>query len=292
MHAARVKTTIMNPSAILLAVALSGLVGLRCPSRVRPYSSATMKREIPAVVVLPDAHAAQPARRFPTLYLLHGAGDDERAWLNRTPVREMADAHGVIIVTAATGTSWYFDSPVDPDSQFETFVAVELVGFMDKNYPTIARRTARALAGDSMGGHGSMFLAVRHRDTFSVAAPMSGGMDIRASDPQAGAFPENWDLKHRLGPIRENPARWDELAVINVVDPLKNGELAITIDCGDKDFFLTTNRQLHAKLVAMGIGHDYSEHPGAHDWDYWKLALPRQMAFVARHLESGAPSQR
>ncbi len=251
-----------------------------------------MKREIPAMVVLPDIRSAQPNRRFPTLYLLHGAGDDERAWIDRTPVREMADAYGVIIVTPATGTSWYFDSPVDPASQFETFVAAELVGFVDKHYPTIAKRTARALAGNSMGGHGSMFIAVRHRDTFSVAVPMSGGMDIRASDPQVGAFSENWDIKQRLGPIQENPARWNELTVINVVDALKRGELAISIDCGDKDFFLTTNRQLHAKLNTMGIAHDYSEHPGAHDWDYWKLALPRQMAFVGRHLENRAANQK
>jgi S-formylglutathione hydrolase FrmB len=267
-------------TAVLVAASWTSAAQIE-PVRV---PSAAMKREIPAMVVLPDIRSAEPNRRFPTLYLLHGAGDDERTWIDRAPVRELADTHGVIIITPATGTSWYFDSPLDPASQFETFVAAELVGFVDKHYPTIAKRTARALAGNSMGGHGSMFLAVRHRDTFSVAAPMSGGMDIRASDPQLGAFPEMWDIKQRLGPIQENPARWNELTVIHVVDALKDGELAISIDCGDRDFFLTTNRELHSKLKTMGIAHDYSEHPGVHDWDYWKLALPRQMAFVTRHL--------
>ena len=284
----------MNRFATCLTAALWVAAPRASAAQVEPVRipSAVMKREIPATVVLPDIRKTQPTRRFPTLYLLHGAGDDERAWIDRTPVREMADTYGVIIVTPATGTSWYFDSPVDPASQFETFVAAELVGFVDKHYPTIAKRTARALAGNSMGGHGSMFLAIRHRDTFSVAAPMSGGMDIRASDPQVGAFPGNWDIQQRLGPIRENPARWNELTVINVVDTLKNGELAISIDCGDKDFFLTTNRQLHAKLKTMGIAHDYSEHPGAHNWDYWKLALPRQMAFVAMNFENRAVDAR
>ena len=284
----------MNPFVTRLALALIIAAPWASAAQVEPIrvASAAMKREIPAMVVLPDIRSTQPTRRFPTLYLLHGAGDDERAWIDRTPVREMADTYGVIIVTPATGTSWYFDSPVDPASQFETFVAAELVGFVDQHYPTIAKRTARALAGNSMGGHGSMFLAVRHRDTFSVAAPMSGGMDLRASDPQVGAFPDKWDIKQRLGPIEQNPARWNELTVINVVDTLKKGELAISIDCGDKDFFLTTNRQLHAKLRAMGIAHDYAEHPGAHNWDYWKLALTRQMAFAARHLEHGAVDAR
>jgi S-formylglutathione hydrolase FrmB/lysophospholipase L1-like esterase len=248
-------------------------------------ASAVMKREIPATVVIPDACAAEPARKFPTLYLLHGAGDNERGWLDRSPVREMADTYGVIIVTPSTGNSWYFDSPVDPGSQFETFVAAELVTFVDTHYSTIAKRTARALAGNSMGGHGAMFLGIRHRDTFSASASMSGGVDIRASDPQVGAFPENWDIKKRLGPIQENPARWNDLTVMNLVAGLKTGELVISIDCGNKDFFLTTNRQLHSKLDAMGIAHQYAEYPGGHSWDYWKLALPRQMAFLGAHLE-------
>lgn len=247
--------------------------------------STVMKRDIAAMVVLPNAYATEQARRFPTLYLLHGAGDNERSWLDRTPLREMADKYGVIIITPATGTSWYFDSPEDPNSQFETFVASELVTFMDSHYRTLTRRSARALAGNSMGGHGTMFLAARHKDSFGAAAPMSGGMDIRASDPRVGSFPNNWDIKRRLGPIQAHPERWDALTVINVVNDLKNGELAISIDCGTEDFFLGCNRALHAKLTAQGVVHDYAEHPGAHGWDYWKLALPRQMAFLSRHLE-------
>lgn len=250
--------------------------------------SAAMKREIPAMVVLPDAAASQPTRRFPVLYLLHGAGDNERGWLDRTPVREMADRHGVIIITPAVGNSWYFDSPEAPDWRFETFVASELVAFTDARYRTIAKREARALAGNSMGGHGAMFLAVRHQDTFCATAPMSGGMDIRASDPQVGAFPENWELKQRLGSIQTNPNRWNELTVINQVDRLNDGDLAISLDCGTEDFFLNVNRQLHAKLTARGILHNYAEHPGTHNWDYWKLALPRQMAFLSRHLEGAS----
>ena len=245
--------------------------------------SAIMNREIPAMVTVPKDYRVTDGPR-PVLYLLHGAGDDERTWCDRTPVQEMADTYGVIIVTPGVGTSWYFDSPEDKNSQFETFVASELVKFVDAHYRTVPKREGRALAGNSMGGHGAMFLAIRHKDVFSATAPMSGGMDIRAADPRVGAFPENWDIKKRLGSIQAHPERWNELTVINQVDSLKNGELAISIDCGTEDFFLAVNRQLHAKLTAMGIVHAYAEYPGQHGWDYWRLALPRQMAFLARHL--------
>jgi enterochelin esterase-like enzyme len=69
------------------------------------------------------------------------------------------------------------------------------------------------------------------------------------------------------------------------VDSLKAGELAISIDCGTEDFFIEVNRQLHAKLTEKGITHEYVEFPGGHSWEYWRLALPRQMEFLNRHFE-------
>src|SRR6478609_3241324 len=182
----------MKIRQILLTVALLGFVHAETQSVKVP--SAAMKRDIPATVTVPDGYQNTDKAR-PVVYLLHGAGDNERGWCERTPVQQMANEHDVIIVTPGTGTSWYFDSPEDKNFQFETFVSSELVKFVDSNYRTIVKREARALAGNSMGGHGAMFLAIRHRDTFSAAAPMSGGLDIRASDPAVGAFPERWDIK-------------------------------------------------------------------------------------------------
>lgn len=271
----------MKPQNILLAITLATCAHAEIQNVKVP--STAMRRDIPATVTLPAGYQATDAPR-PVVYLLHGAGDNERGWCDRTPVQEMADTHSVIIVTPGTGTSWYFDSPEDKNFQFETFVSSELVKFVDDGYRTIPKRESRALAGNSMGGHGAMFLAIRHRDVFSAAAPMSGGMDIRAADPKVGSFPELWDIKLRLGSIQTHPERWDELTVINLADNLKNGDLTISLDCGTGDFFLNTNRQLHAKLCVKGIDHHYSEHPGEHNWDYWKLALPRQMAILHQHF--------
>jgi S-formylglutathione hydrolase FrmB len=246
--------------------------------------SETMKREIPISVTLPHDYSTKKAR-LPVVYLLHGAGDNERGWGVNTPVQEMADAYDVIIVTPSVGLSWYFDSPLDPASQFETFVSKELVNFVDAHYRSIPKRNARALAGLSMGGHGAMFLAVRHKDIFSAAAPVSGGVDICSSHPLVGPFSERWGIKQYLGPIEMYPERWHELSVINQVDSLKPGELAVAIDCGTDDFFIDVNRQLHAKLTEKGIDHEYVEFPGGHSWEYWRLSLPRQMEFLNRHFQ-------
>jgi enterochelin esterase-like enzyme len=88
------------------------------------------------------------------------------------------------------------------------------------------------------------------------------------------------------------PERWHELSVINQVDSLKPGELAISIDCGTGDFFIEVNRQLHAKLTEKGITHEYVEFPGGHSWEYWRLALPRQMEFLNHHFQNLAGTQK
>jgi len=269
---------------VLALVALAGVARSEIQSVKVP--STIMQREIPATITLPMGYQDSDPPR-PVVYLLHGAGDNERGWAERTPVQEMANVYNVIIVTPAAGLSWYFDSPEDKNSQFETFVASELVKYVDAHYRTISRRSGRALAGNSMGGHGAMFLAIRHKDVFSAAAPISGCMDIRGSDPQIGAFSERWGIKQDLGAIEAHPDRWNELTVMNQVDSLKNGELAISIDCGTGDIFIDVNRKFDAKLTAKGIKHAYAEHPGVHDWDYWKLALPRQMAFLGKHFLEG-----
>ena len=140
------------PRILLLALLVAICNAPAAQVEVIRVPSAAMKREIPAVVVLPDACVQEPACRYPALYLLPGAGDNECVWLDRTPVREMADQHGVIIVTPVAGTSWYFNSPEDKNFQFETFVSSELVKYVDAHHRTITNRAARALAGNSMDG--------------------------------------------------------------------------------------------------------------------------------------------
>ena len=235
--------------------------------------SEEMDKDVSASVILPDSHDIG-IRRFPVLYLLHGAGDDHRGWVSRTPVRELADTYGIIIVCPdADKTSWYFDSPIDPKSQYETFVSKELVKYVDSNYRTFACREFRAIAGISMGGHGAMFLAIRHKDVFSTVSCMSGGVDIRP-------FPNNWGIKDRIGDIKKHPKRWEELTVINVAKTLKDGDLAISIDCGSSDFFIGVNRNLHKHFLDAKISHEYCERPGVHNWNYWKYSIRFQMVFI------------
>lgn len=240
--------------------------------------SKKMGRDIPVSVILPDAYK-DGSRRYPVLYLLHGAGDTHRKWIDKTVIETLADTYGMIMVCPDGGrTSWYFDSPIDPTYQYETFVAKECVAHIDQNYRTKAQRAYRALAGNSMGGHGALFLAIRHSDVFSVAVPLSGGVDIRP-------FPEKWDIKKRIGDIETHPENWETYTVINQAKALKDGDLAISIDCGSEDFFIGVNRALHKQLLEAGVRHGYTEMPGGHTWGYWNAAIQRQILFIDQQFQ-------
>ena len=235
--------------------------------------SKKMEKKIPVIVVLPDSYE-QGSQDYPVTYLLHGAGGNYTDWTQWGHAAPLADEHQMILVCPDGGsTSWYFDSPIDPTYQYETFVAKECVKHVDASFRTKKERSQRALCGLSMGGHGALYLAIRHLDTFGIAVPLSGGVDIRP-------FPENWDIYKRLGKASNQPERWEEHTVINLAKSLKDNDLFISIDCGQSDFFIGVNRALHKQFIEAGITHFYVEYPGVHNQDYWAKAIKRQLALV------------
>lgn len=236
--------------------------------------SAKMGREIPALVVVPDAAETQP---MPVLYLLHGYGGNHLSWQRITDLRPLADTWGMLFVCPDGEASWYWDSPLDPASQFETFVSRELPDWVDAHYRTIPTREGRAVTGLSMGGHGALWVALHHKERFGAAGSTSGGVDIRP-------FPDAWRMKRQLGELSDNPARWDAHTVINAVDSLRDGELALIFDCGYGDFFYRVNLDLHEKLMKMGVGHDFQVRPGEHNGAYWAVSLPYQLLFFQRYF--------
>lgn len=235
--------------------------------------SKTMNKTIPNIVILPDSYSTQK-ENFSVLYLLHGAGGNYTNWTSKVPkIKELADTYNMIIVCPDGGvTSWYFDSPVDSKMAYETYISKELIQSIDTKYKTYANKSARAITGLSMGGHGAFYLAFKHQDIWGAAGSMSGGVDIRP-------FPNNWDLHKRLGPYSENKENWENNTVINMVYMLKADNLKLIFDCGTSDFFYDANKRLHNKLIERNIPHEYIERPGSHNWDYWANSIKYQLLY-------------
>ncbi len=256
---------------IIIAVVLSLTAQA---AKVDTLSIATAKVPSPysLTVVTPEA-AARTGERFPTVYLLNGYSGNNFSWLTINPkLKDIADQYGIILVMPHGMDSWYWDSPVRPEMQMETFIIDELVPYIDQHYPTKAEAHYRAITGLSMGGHGGLWLGIRHSDVFGSAGSTSGGVNIMP-------FPKKWKMSEWLGEQETNRDTWLSHTVINLVPQLKPGQLNIIFDCGSEDFFATVNAELHQALLDAKIPHDYISRPGIHNLEYWRNSILYQLLY-------------
>ena len=120
--------------------------------------SAAMNKTYKAAIAFPDSYT-KSKKDFPVLYLLHGGFGHFNDWLLKTPdkmlVRNLADQYNMIIVMPEGEIfSYYIDSPVDPNSKFETYIIKEVIPFIDSKYRTVKDKKGRVITGLSMGGYG------------------------------------------------------------------------------------------------------------------------------------------
>jgi len=180
------------------------------PGRVEEaiFSSEALGADKRLFVYLPGSYDTSETR-FPVVYLLHGLGGTERAWLSHGKLPEAANAMGLpaIVVMPDGDASFYANATTDvpkatcmrkrppfsageeaasfcvEHARYDDYMTRDLIAHVDATYRTIARREARALTGISMGGFGAMSLAMRHTDLYSSAASHSGLLSLLYEAP-------------------------------------------------------------------------------------------------------------
>lgn len=233
-------------------------------------------------------------RRYPVLYLLHGFSDDEIGWVQFGRAAETADRSyaenesvPMIIVMPDAGVSWYINN-YDGSLRYEDFFVEELIPHVDDTYRTRPEREFRAIGGLSMGGYGSLVLALNNPTLFSSVVPLSAGI---FTDEQIVSMPqERWD--YLLGtPFREGfegeerlTTHYREHSVLDRVREMPEEQLAslrFWIDCGDDDFLIQGNMALYEALLERNVEADFRVREGAHTWSYWRNGLPDLLSFVS-----------
>ena len=268
----------MKKTLFLLAACLTFCTLFAASVDTVAVYSFNMKKEIKCVVITPEAYI-NSRLTFPVVYLINGYSGYYNTWIKVVPeIKTYADEMQMIIVCPDGGfSSWYFDSPVDSTFKYETYISKEVVNYTDSHYRTIPDRNHRAITGLSMGGHGALYLALRHSDIFGAAGSMSGGVDLRP-------FPKEWDIAKRIGDPVTDSLNWKNMSVVNLFDHYPSQAVALMIECGTDDFFYQVNETLHKKLLGMKIPHDYVQRPGAHTWEYWANAVEYQLLFFKKHF--------
>lgn len=276
---------------LLLVLLLAPLMGYGKSDTIQILSNKTAIT-YKAVVVTPQSYDSGD-QRYPTLYLLHGGVGQFSDWTkqisNKNLIQKLSDQYGFIIVMPeGEKFSYYLDSPVDSKSQFESYISKDVVGHMDSNFRTIAKKEGRAITGLSMGGFGALYISAKHPDLFAAAGSMSGAInpDMKGWKlPQEAMQNIGNAFAGILGSKEEFPNRYHETSIINKIAVYDEHNIHLIIDCGVNDFLIEPNRELHRRLVFEGVSHDYTERDGGHSWAYWENALPYHMLFFANLLK-------
>ncbi|WP_420148145.1 alpha/beta hydrolase [Spirosoma sp.] len=254
--------------------------------------SGVMKKTLRAVVVLPNSYQSTEKSKtsYPVLYLLHGGYGHFNDWITKMPdktlLHRLADQYNFLIVLPEGEVfSYYLDSPVVKDSQFETYLTKEVIGKIDNTYRTIRTGKGRVITGLSMGGYGALYLATRHPELYCAAGSMSGALNVDMNTwklPPDAAKGIRAEFEKILGPFSQSPDGWAAYSVVGMADKMKANGLKLVFDCGVDDFLIEPNRELHRRLVFNSTPHDYTERPGGHSWEYWQNSLPYQVLFFSK----------
>jgi len=196
------------------------------------------------------------SKRYPVLYLLHGIGGTEREWAdNGAPDAILDNLYAdqklvPMIVVMPNGRAQANDraegnvfASAPAFGEFDKDLLGSVIPYVEANYPTVADRDHRALAGLSMGGGQSLDFGLAHPETFAWVGGFSSAPNT---------FPPE-----KLVP-----------------DPEKVKTLRLLwISCGDKDGLIGISQGVHRYLKDKGVPHIWHVDSGPHSWPVWKNDL-------------------
>ncbi len=236
------------------------------------YHSEILGMDRRLTVYTPYGYEANPKKKYPVLYLLHGAGGDEEAWTSMGRTAQILDnliekglAEPMIVVMpngnanqAAARTLGIPEKPMqmrwdreamakmseaERDLLMNGYVrslCTEIVPFIEKTFRAIPKPASRAIAGLSMGGGHTISASILYPELFDYICPLSAAGD---------ATPE-------------------QLATLQ-----KAGVKLYFLACGNTDFLFQRAEQMHAKLNDLNFPHEYFVSDGGHVWSNWRLYL-------------------
>ena len=212
-------------------------------------------------------------KNLPTVILLHGYSGNYKQWDGIMDAQKYADEFGYIVVCPdGLYNSWYINSPAKKDWQYESFFFDELMPKIKTDFPVDTANVF--ISGLSMGGHGALYLFLKHPELFKSAGSTSGGVDLRTIG--------EYGVPELLGnPSKDSGIRL-RYSVIGNIEKLKGSKKQIIFDCGNSDFFYDINNELKKKCDSLKIHATYTSQPGNHNTNYWKKSIKQQFAFFKR----------
>lgn len=236
----------------------------------RWYDSPRLEMDRRLTIYTPPGYEKSNAK-YPVLYLLHGAGGDEEAWIALGRTAQIMDnliaegkvtpmivvmPNGNVIQDGAPGEGskgFYKPQFMVPKTMDGTYEGAfkDIISFVESNYQVKADKANRAIAGLSMGGYHSLHISRYYPNTFDYVGLFSAA--IMAREDATGKVYSDFDntLKAQMD----------------------NGYKLYWIAIGKTDFLYDANKEFRSKLDDMGMDYEYVESEGGHIWRNWRVYL-------------------
>jgi len=223
-------------------------------------------------VILPEPNmgigikAGTEAKKPKVLYLLHGYSDDHSIWMRRTSVERYAAAYNLAVVMPAVNHSFYTNEAYG--ERYWDYVSEELPATLARFFNISTAPEDTYVAGLSMGGYGSMKLALTHPERFAAAASFSGCLDIadlsfRSKDSLA-------NMARIFGDTDKLPDSEHDLLHLLKINADRTHKPRLYIACGDADFLYGHHKKFIPIARANGWDVTNYEEPGiGHVWEFW-----------------------
>ena len=235
------------------------------------YPSATAGFDRRLTVYTPAGYESNPKVKYPVLYVLHGIGGDEAAWVTQGRATQILDnliARGEakpMIVVFTNGNISQEAAPLEnstdytrptmqlPQTMEGTFETSfpEIVKFIDSRYRTIAKKESRAICGLSMGGFHTLYISVNNPDLFGYSGMFSAAIGV--NDPGISPIYQDFDKKLATYFSKKPKLLW--------------------IGIGQTDFLIQANNDFRKKLDENKFPYTYMETDGGHIWRNWRIYL-------------------
>lgn len=257
------------------------------------FKSNILKRDIDYAVLLPVEYE-NSTDSFPVVYLLHGFGDNETAWITGGLIQYYVDQNTAstvpMIYVMPVGFNSYYVNKYNGQYAYMDMFVDELVPLIDSLFRTKTDPNQRAVMGYSMGGYGAMIMPVKNPDVFKTGISLS--MSFRTNEQYLNEPQSVFD--YQWGPIfggygMSGEARltdyfqqYSPFRFLQNPDDQSMTGLNLFFDCGDDEESLSeTNNLLHSMLRDRSIPHEYRMRSGYHSWDYWKKSLPEALKYIS-----------
>ncbi|MCH7856844.1 MAG: hypothetical protein IIB37_08845 [Gemmatimonadetes bacterium] len=301
---------------VLLLTLASAVLAQEPLSTVEFYSPA-VDRTMKYNIVLPAEYESSN-ERYPVLYLLHGLTQNYTAWGGQGVPVYTGLFRDLIVVMPDVGNSWYInfaESGGGQKNNWEDHIIQDVVGHVDANYRTIARREGRAITGLSMGGFGGLSMGLRHPDMFVSIGSTSGAISyardaarrLRGEAPprRGGAAPQRSAEEQAAREARRNTPNprigiegfssqaersqegrpfvtaeqadaYDPFVLIHQVSAEQLPH--IYLDSGTEDGLIRVAREFALVLFENDIPFDFMQMPGGHNGTYWTQSIGHIMS--------------